>query len=111
MQIELIRRQIQFKVAACPHIHSTLKLSNFQWTGSQVEFVELGYSLLDAKSINNGTITLKELFAALGDFFNFRVTDYYRFFSDITHRTGDRTLYLDKLKKAFMQHLSESDNR
>jgi hypothetical protein len=54
---------------------------------------------------------LKELFAILGEFFNIKITDCYRFYGDITHRTGDRTLYLDKLKKAFMQHLSESDNR
>lgn len=85
--------------------------NNLKWTGTKIEFVELVYSLFDAKSINNGNINLKGLFHALGDFFELEITGYYRYFTDITHRTGERTLYLDKLKKIFMQHLSLSDIR
>ena len=82
-----------------------------KWTGTQVDLVELVYALLEAKAINNGDISLKELFSRLGEFFDFEVTDYYRFFSDITHRTGDRTLFLDKLKKTLMRRLAKADER
>lgn len=103
---------MQKKNTACPFVLKPQKTDCLQWTGTQVEFVELIYSLHDVGSINNGNTSIKELFIGLGDFFNFKVTDFYRFFSDITHRVEDhRTLYLDKLKKAFIQHLIKSDNR
>jgi hypothetical protein len=113
--IELLDSQIkrveEQPAVRCPLARQPLNPCKLQWTGTQVEFVELIYALHKAKSINNGDIFLKDLFTELGEVFNFRVTDYYRFFGDITHRTGDRTLFMDKLKKALMQHLSELDTR
>jgi len=93
----------------CPLKRKNKTDNNLQWTGTQIEFVELVYSIHDAKSINNGNISIKELFSTLSVIFNFQVTNYYQYFSDITRRTGDRTIYLDKLKKMFLQHLSKSD--
>ena len=114
IQINWIREQMNAEqnTQNCPLLKNKTKNVNLQWTGTQVEFVELVYSLHDAGSINNGNTIIKELFALMGDFFNFKVTDFYRFFSDITHRVeNNRTLYLDKLKKALLQHLIKSDNR
>jgi hypothetical protein len=112
-QIEWVEKQILTEQAPvkCPFMQKFQKSKTLRWTGSQVEFVELVYSLCETKIINNGDINLKEAFAALGDFFDFSVTDYYRFWGDIVKRTGDRTLLLDKLKKGVMLRLSESDNR
>jgi len=89
-------------------------LTELQWTDSQVGFVELVISLHDAGSINNGNISIKKLFSVLGDTFNFHVKDYYRYFTDITHRKADddnRTFYLNKLKCALNKHISKSDLR
>ena len=112
-QIHWIRKQIlaEHKVINCPLKSKNKEENHLQWTGTQVEFVELVYSLHDAGSINNGNISLKELFTEVGRIFNFLITNYYQYFSDITRRTGDRTLFLDKLKKMFLKHLTESDNR
>jgi hypothetical protein len=100
-----------FKNCPLNRENKTVSSIQCQWTGTQFEFVELVYAIHDAGSINSGNINLKEMFSIMGEFFNFRVTDYYRFFTNITNRTGERTLYLDKLKKAFMHHLSKSDMR
>ena len=110
-QIIWVREQIlsEYSVQNSSIMKKNEKDTKLQWTGTQVEFVELVYSLHDAGSINKGNISLKELFSTFGGILNFVVADYYRYFSDITHRTGDRTLYLDKLKRKFMQHLSKSD--
>ena len=116
----MIERQISYTeelifslqyIQNCPLKKETKPLIELQWTGTQFEFVELVYALHDTGSINGGKLSLKEMFSLLGDILNFCVTDYYRFFTSITNRQGDRTLYLDKLKKAFMQHLLKSDNR
>jgi hypothetical protein len=73
--MEYIRWQMQAEqtAAACPLLRPPVNPGNLQWTGAQVELVELSYALCDAKSINNGEISLKELFAALGEFFNIRI--------------------------------------
>jgi hypothetical protein len=115
-QIEWIEKQILSeqktqKTVNCPFVQHNTKSVKLQWTGTQVELVELIYALLESKSLNEGRVSLKIIFAELGKLLNFNVTDYYRFYSDITDRTSDRTLFLDKLKKAFINRLSKSDNR
>ena len=111
-QIIWVREQImaEFNIQYMPNNKKNKQINKLQWTGSQIELVELLYSLHDAGSINNGKITIKELFSSFAEIFNFKITDYYRFFTDITHRIGDRTIYLNKLKKVFIQHLAKSDN-
>jgi len=108
LQEEILSEQ---NLQICPMQREPKPKTELQWTGTQFEFVELVYALHDAGSINSGKLSLKEMFSLLGVFLNFCVTDYYRFYTNITNRTGDRTLYLDKVKKAFMEHLSKSDNR
>ena len=112
-QIIWLREQIiaDQNLLYCPLMRKSKKNNNLQWTGTQVEFVELVYSLNDAGSINNGNISLKEQFALMGETFNLQIKDYYRYFNDITHRTGDCTIYLNKLKRVLMQHLLRSGNR
>lgn len=112
-QIDWMERQLLAEKNAihCPLIITTPNWGKLKWTGSQVEFVEMVYSLRESHSINEGNISLKELFAVLTGFFDFHLTDYYRFFNDITKRGGDRTLFLDKLKKTLMLYLSKLDNR
>ena len=112
-QIDWMERQLLAEKNAvhCPLGIKKPSRKKLKWTGSQVELVELVYSLKESGSVNNGNITLKEAFSELNDFFDFHLTDYYRFYGDITRRTGDRTLFLDKLKKAMMQCLSKSENR
>jgi hypothetical protein len=64
-----------------PAQHSRLK-----WTGSNVEWVELIYALYLVKRINNGKISLKELFQQMGEIFDFEVKDFAVNF--ITSKTG-----------------------
>jgi len=89
-------------------------MNKFKWTDTKVSFVELINALQDARCINNGNTSLKDLFSFLGTVFNIHITDYYRYFTDITHRKGDddnRTLFLNKLKAALNNHISKSDSR
>ena len=49
----------------------------FQWSGTQVKFVALIYSLHDAGSINNGSTSLKELLSGLGEIFNLLINRFH----------------------------------
>ncbi len=87
------------------------KNSKLQWTGSIVELVEFAYAALECKSFNNGDLEIKELTALLSEYFNINVKDCYRVFVDIRHRTGDQTIYIDKLKYRMMEKLEKMDNK
>ena len=112
-QIDWLKQQLltEKNASPCPLSIKPFGRKKPKWTGTQVELVELVYSLHEAKAIDNGHSSLKELFFQLGEFFDFHVTDYYRFFGDIANRVGDRTLFLDRLKKRLMWRLERSDNR
>ena len=47
----------------------------------------------------------------LCDVFDFEVKDCYRVFVDIHHRAGDRTIYLDKLKKKLTEKMERLDGK
>jgi hypothetical protein len=54
-----------------------------KWTGTIFEMVESVYALYCTKSFNNGEISLTDLFAAIGEMFNFKVTNFFRIFTEI----------------------------
>ncbi len=82
-----------------------------KWSGTIIELVELGYATLESKSFNNGDVEIKELIQFLCDMFDFEVKDCYRVFVDIRHRSGDRTIYLDRLKEKLIEKMERMDNR
>ena len=87
------------------------KQSKITWSGTIIEFVELGYATVENKSFNNGDIEIKELIQFFCKILNFKVRDCYRVLVDIRKRAGDRTIYLDKLKKKLMEKLEDLENK
>lgn len=43
--------------------------------------------------------------------FDFPVKDYYHIYHTIKHRTGDKTIYLDKMKDRLMNKMDNDDNK
>jgi hypothetical protein len=83
-----------------------------RWTGKPIELVELVYALHETKSFNDGNVFLKDLFEIFCKMFDVEIKDFSRSFIDIKNRTDEkRTVFLDKLKKAFLQKLFRSDMR
>ena len=118
--IGFIEREISFtkelilseqNLQSCPLKRETTRTTKLQWTGSISELTELLISLRVAEKINNGEITIKDLFSMVGVLFNFPVKNYYQCITEMTHRTGERTLFLDKLKDKFKEYLTKLDNR
>jgi hypothetical protein len=60
----------------CPFYRQRKELSPLKWTGSIIEWIELIYALYSVKRINNGKITLKELFQQMGKIFDFEVKEF-----------------------------------
>ena len=85
--------------------------SKIKWTGSIYELVELGYAILATKSVNNGEVDIKELMEFLCSFFDFEIKNFYRAYTTIRQRAGDRTIYLNRMKEKLMEKMEEADNR
>ena len=69
-----------------------------QWTGNTLDLVELIYGLDEMGCINNGETSLKELSAALYEFFGIKTKECYRYYSAIKLRKNtSRTYFLDKM--------------
>jgi hypothetical protein len=111
-QIEWVKEQILAEQTAhsCPFNRKTQ--AKLKWTGDLVEPVELLYALHEAKCINGGKTTLKELFDTFCDVCDVDIRNFSRFFVAIKNRTkGDRTAFLDKLKKALVAKMEEADRK
>lgn len=82
--------------------------SEAEWTGPQVDAVELIYALVSLGVINNGKIGIKELARFFEKMFNLELEDIYRIFKDIQGRTTvPKTKFLDDLKEALLKRLND----
>jgi hypothetical protein len=82
------------------------------WTGSKVDFVELGYGFRGTQCVNNGQISLDRLFKFMSKAFNFEVNDYARVFMDIKNRTAKSpTKFLDTMRHSVAQQIDEANLR
>jgi hypothetical protein len=84
--------------------------TSLKWTGSIVEWVELIYALYLVKRINNGNISLNELFQQMGEIFDFEVKEFSNYFMNVKNRKdGSRTKFTDLLRDALLGRMTDSD--
>ena len=110
-QLKLVRLKIKNNTCQNKTENQNKQQSPVTWSGTIIEFVELGYATVESKSFNNGEIEIKELIQFFCNVLNFKVRDCYRVLVDIRQRAGDRTIYLDKLKKKLIEKLEQLDNK
>ena len=76
-----------------------------------MEWVELLYSLHAAKCINEGKISLKEMFDIMGKLFNIEVSEFSIYFRNIRGRIKQRTRFLDKLKNHLLERITNPERK
>lgn len=84
--------------------------TGLQWTGSITELVELGYSLVESKRINNGEIKIKVFMTRLSVLLNIEIKDCFNIYREIRKRKYQRTAFLDILKDNLIQRMDKADN-
>lgn len=67
------------------------------WSGSKVALVELIYALYSDETLNHGTADLATIASSFEDFFNIKLDNIYKTYSEIKARKGERTKYLHEL--------------
>jgi hypothetical protein len=96
----------------CPLCPEEKELPPLKWTGSIAEWVELIYALYLVKRINNGKISLKNLFRWMGEIFDFEVRESASYFRNIKNRTDEnRTKFADLMHDALLERMTESDRK
>lgn len=80
------------------------------WSGSKTSLVEIIYGLYQQGDINHGTVDLKTIISAFEDFFNIKLDNYYKTYSEMKSRKDPRTKYLYQIAtnlEAKMRHDDE----
>lgn len=108
MELELLKMRI---LGVLPAVHPK-SAKNFRWTGKTTDLVELLYALHEAKCIDNGEMTLKEMEVWVYRLFGIESKDCYRFYVSIRNRKRDsRTAFLDHLKDKLLEKMQRDDRR
>ena len=81
------------------------KPSKLFWTGSKTDLIELLYALHTSKSINGGTVDIKEMASHFEYFYNVDLGNYYHTFIDIRSRKSSRTRFLERLIEMLNQRM------
>lgn len=89
-QLEALRPGQNFKWKAEKH-------KVLVWTGSKTALVELIYALYSDQVINHGALELKYLTSGFEDFFNIKLHQPYKTYSELKERKGSRTKFLNEL--------------
>ncbi|MCB0461137.1 MAG: RteC domain-containing protein [Flavobacteriaceae bacterium] len=85
------------------------KQSRLFWTANKTDLVELIYALHSSKSINSGTVDIKEMAMACEHLFNIDLGDFYRTFLEIRSRKINQTKFIDNLRDSLLQKMAELD--
>ena len=87
-------------------------IAKVRWTADKIDLVELLYALHEAKCIDNGDMTLKEMETWVYRLFGIESKDCYRFYVSIRNRKRDgRTAFLDYLKDRLLEKMQKDDRK
>lgn len=100
----------ELKVLENPKANSGVQISTqLQWTGNQIDLIELGYALHSVGAINNGNIDIKVLIHNLAQIVNIEVKEIYRVFHQIHSRKINQTKFLDLMKNSLKSKMDQAD--
>lgn len=83
-------------------------VTDFQWTGNNVDAAELVYGLFSLGVINNGNVKIIELTRLFEKMFNIKFDNIYKMFQEIQGRS-EQTKFLNRLKEALLKRLKDMD--
>lgn len=116
--LDLIENQLQQSVYVIEPYEERLKAppgtpeyTTLQWTGKDVEWVELMKALYLSGCFNHGEITFKELFRSFSDLANIYVEYPHIVYRKMRERVDNRTIFLSSLALLIEQDMEKKDNR
>lgn len=80
------------------------------WTSSKTSLIELIYALYSDGAINHGAADLSTITSSFEDFFNIKLDNVYKTYSEIKGRKGSKTKFLEELMFRLQQKMSREDS-
>lgn len=80
------------------------------WTSSKTALTELIYALYSDGAINHGAADLNTITTSFEDFFNIKLDNVYKTYSEIKSRKGSKTKFLEELMLNLQQKMSREDS-
>lgn len=82
-------------------------LEQLQWVDSKNALIELLYGIYAVKSLASSELQIKKLAIVFEHIFNIQLGDLHHAFHRMKYRTGDRCIYLTKMKKELERYMDE----
>lgn len=79
------------------------------WTSSKTSLIELIYALYSDGAVNHGTADLSAITASFEDFFNIKLDNVYKTYSEMKARKGSKTKFLEELMISLQHKMSRED--
>lgn len=108
--IHYIRERLQELQPGNAALFSEKQHKILLWSGSKTALVELIYALYSSGDLNHGAIDLQTIGSSFEDFFNIKLDNIYKTFSEIKARKGRRTKYLNELILHLEKKMVQDDN-
>ncbi len=80
------------------------------WTSSKTSLTELIYALYCDGALNHGAADLNTITTSFEDFFNIKLENVYKTYSEIKARKGSKTKFLEELMVNLQQKMSKDDS-
>lgn len=80
------------------------------WTSSKTALTELIYALYSDGALNHGAADLNTITTSFEDFFNIKLDNLYKTYSEIKARKGSKTKFLEELMLNLQQKMSKEDS-
>lgn len=107
--IHYIREKLQKLQPGNKSIYSERQPKLLLWSGSKTSLVELIYSLYSIGYLNHGTADLNTIASAFEDFFNIKLDNIYKTYSEIKSRKENRTKFLAELQDHLENKMHQED--
>ena len=80
------------------------------WTSSKTALTELIYALYSDGALNHGAADLSAITASFEDFFNIKLDNVYKTYSEIKARKGSKTKFLEELMINLQHKINKDDS-
>ena len=80
------------------------------WTSSKTALTELIYALYSDGALNHGAADLSTITTSFEDFFNIKLENVYKTYSEIKARKGSKTKFLEELMLNLQKKISREDS-
>lgn len=107
--IHYIRESMQKIKPGSVNVYSEKRHQLLLWTGSKTALIELIYALYSTRAFNNGAVELSTITSSFEDYFNIKLENVYKTYTEIKARKGSKTKFLEELIIKLQQKIHRDD--